>query len=94
MLRRILGIGDEVPPGGEAVLRVLVPVQLHARAADERVAREPVELWPHIVGVEVCIGDDRVRPSRRIRRPLHPGGLILIRLRGPVGLHVDRLDDV
>jgi hypothetical protein len=33
-----LGNGDEIPPSDEAVLRVLVPMQLHARAANERVA--------------------------------------------------------
>ena len=93
MLRRILESATRSGRDGEAVLRVLVPVQLHAHAAHERVARKPVELRPHVVGAEVGIGDDRVRPSRLVRRPLHPGRLVLISLGRPVGLHVDRLDD-
>ena len=87
------GIGDEIPPRGEAVLRVLMPVQLHARAANKRITRKPVELRPHVVGAKVGVGDDRMWPSRPVRRPLNPGGLVLIGLRGPVGLHVDRLGD-
>ena len=93
MLRRILGSRDKVGPRREAVLRILVPVQLHAHAAHERIARKPVELRTHVVGAHVGIGDDRVRPACLVGGPLHPGRLVLISLRRPVGLHVDRLDD-
>ena len=74
------GIRDKVRPRREAVLRVLVPVQLHAHAAHEGIARKPVELGTHVVGAHVGIGDDRVRPTRLVGGPLHPGRLVLISL--------------
>ena len=87
------GIRGKVWPRREAVLRVLVPVQLHAHAAHEGIARKPVELRTHVIGADVGIGDNRVRPTGPVGGPLHPGRLVLISLGRPVGLHVDRLDD-
>ena len=76
-------IGDQIAPRGEAVLRVLMPMQLHAHAAHERITRKPVELGPHVVGAEVGVGDDRMRPAGHVRRPLNPGGLVLVSAPGP-----------
>ena len=88
-----LGIGDEIGPRREAILRVFVPVQLHAHAVHERIARQPVELRPRVIGAHVGIGDDRVRPARLVGGPLHPGRLLLVSLGRPVGLHINRFDD-
>ncbi len=52
----------------EAVERVLVPVELHAHAAHERIARQAVELRADIVGSEIGIGDDARVGSRARRR--------------------------
>ena len=57
------GIGAEIGPRSETVERILVPVQLHAHAAHQRIARETVELRAHVVDAEIGIGDERVRPS-------------------------------
>ena len=46
-----LRIGAEVGTRGETVGRVLVPVQLHAHAAHQRVFRQPIELRAHVVDV-------------------------------------------
>ena len=86
-------IGGEVAPGGEAVLRVFVPMQLHSHAAHEPIARKPIELRAHVLDAEVGVGDNRMRPARRLGRTLYPGGLVLVALARPVGLHIDRLDD-
>ena len=87
-------VGGEIGPRREAVERIFVPVELHAHAAHQRIAPEPVELRPHVGDGEVGVGDDRVRPARFRGRPLHPGGLVLEAFARPVRLDVDRLDDV
>jgi hypothetical protein len=68
-------------------------VQLHAHAAHQGVAGKPVELGTHVIGADVGIDDNRVRPTRFVSGPLHPRRLVLISLGSPIGLHVDRLDD-
>jgi hypothetical protein len=83
------GIGGKVRPRREAVLRVLVPVQLHAHAVHERIAREPVELGTDVIGADVGIGDNRVRPTAPVGGSLHPGRLVLISVGRPVRLDVD-----
>ena len=76
------GIGAEVGARGETVVRVFVPVQLHAHAAHQRIAREAVELRAHVVDAEIGIGDERMRPA--VSRPpsLHPCRLVLERSLG------------
>ena len=83
-------IGAEVRPGRKAVERVFVPVQLHAHAAHQRIARQTIQLRTDVVDVEICIGDDGVRPAMILRGLLHPGGFVLEAVVGPVGLHIDR----
>ncbi len=87
------GIGAEVRPRSEAVERIFVPVQLHAHAAHQRIARQPVELRAHVIDAEIGIGDDGVRPAVLVRGLLHPGRLVLEAVVGPVGLHVNRAGD-
>src|SRR6266513_166924 len=65
-------------------------MQLHARAAHQRITRETVELRAHVIGAEVGKRDDGVRPSILVRGLLHPGRFVLEAVLGPVGLHVDR----
>ena len=60
-----------------------MPVQLHAHAAHQRIARQAVELRAHVVDAEVGVGDDRVRPAGLVGRPLHPGRLVLVSARAP-----------
>src|SRR5882757_9545184 len=78
---------------GEAVERVLVPVQLHAYATHQRVALEPVELRAYVVRAEIRVGDDGMRPAGFRGGALHPGRLVLVPRLRPVRLHIDRLDD-
>ena len=66
------GIGAEVGPRREAIERVFVPVQLHAHAAHQRIARKPVELRAHVVDAEIGIGDDAHAASRVRRRSAAP----------------------
>ena len=81
-------VQGEVRARREAVHLVLVPVELHAVAlAQERVLREPVELWPHVFGEQVGIADDGVRPAGLVGRPLHPRHFVGEPIRRPVGLH-------
>src|SRR5271155_4292378 len=68
-------------------------MQLHAHPAHEGIERKAVELRAHVVGAEVGIGADRVRPAGRVRRALHPSRLVFVALGRPVCLHVDRFDD-
>ena len=49
--------------GGEAVFRILVPVELLADAAQTREAHQPVERGPDIRHGHVGIGDEAVRPA-------------------------------
>jgi hypothetical protein len=85
------GIARRGRGGGEAVERVLVPVELLADAAHPREAGQPVERRARIRHRHVGIGDDGVRPagfqrdvcSIQAPRP-RPG-------RRPVGLDIDRL---
>lgn len=83
-------IAWQVGRGREAVLRVLVPVQLLADAAHQRPAREAVELWPGIFLQEIGEGDDGLRPAGAFRFARDPGHFVLEALRRPVGLDVDR----
>src|SRR4051794_34301228 len=87
------GIDAEIGPCRETVERVLVPVQLHAHAAHQRIALEAVELRADVFDGEIGIGDDRMRPAVLGGGLLHPGGLVLEVLIGPVGLHIDRARD-
>ena len=84
-------VGGEVRPRGEAVLRVLVPVQLHADAAHQREPGEAVELRAHVLDGEIGIGDDRVRPAASRRRPICTQAASSSKRVGrPVGLDIDR----
>lgn len=65
------GIEAEVGLCREAVERVLVPVQLHAHAAHQRIALQAIELRAHVVGREIGIGDDGVGPAVFVGRRLH-----------------------
>ena len=55
--------------GGEPILRVLVPLQLHAQSAHAGIFGQPVELRPHVRGQKVGIADDRLAEIRSRRRP-------------------------
>ena len=79
----------EIGAAREAVLRVLVPVQLHAHAAHQRILLQPVELRAHVLGQQIGIADDRVRPAAFVGGLLHPRDLVLGALLRPVRLHVD-----
>ena len=84
-----LWIGTEVWPGGKAIERVVVPVQLHADAAHQRIARQTIELGAGVIDTEIGIGDDGVRPAVVLRGFLHPGGFVLEAIVGPIGLDID-----
>ena len=83
-------IGAEVRPRGKAIERVFVPVQLHAHAAHQRIARQTIQLRADVIDAKIGIGDDGVRPAVVLRGLLHPGGFVLETIIGPVGLHIDR----
>ena len=67
-----LWVGRKVRPRREAIGLVLVPVQLHAHAAHQRILRQPIELRAHVVDGDVRIADDAVRPAVRRPRPRSP----------------------
>src|ERR1700738_2465514 len=83
----------EIGAHSKAIERVVVPVQLHAHAAHQGIALEPVELKAHVVRGKIRIGDDRVRPAGLFGGALHPGGLTIEPLGRPIGLHIDRFYD-
>src|ERR1700689_2175721 len=53
--RRIAG---KVWLWGETILRVFMPVQLHAQSAHPAIFRQSVELWTDIVGEEIRVTDN------------------------------------
>ena len=75
-LRRKVGVVHQVGRGGEAVLRVLVPVELHAHAAHQREGGLRVEHLADVVVEQVGVADDGVRPAVRVGGRLHPGDLV------------------
>jgi hypothetical protein len=83
----------QIGAGRETIELLLVPVQLHPRAPHQSVAAEPVELRPHVIRAKIRMGDDRVRPAGFLGGALDPGRFVLEALLGPVGLHINRLDD-
>ena len=83
-------IGAEVRPSRKTIERVFVPVQLHAHAAHQRIARQAIQLRTDVIDVEIGVGDDGVRPVMILRGLLHPGRFVLEAVVGPVGLHIDR----
>src|SRR3984893_17102194 len=56
-------VSAEIGTCSEAVERIFVPVQLHACAAHQRIARETVELRAHVVDAKIRIGDEGEWPS-------------------------------
>jgi hypothetical protein len=84
--RRIVG---KVRTPGETILLVIMPVQLHADAAQERIFGKPVERRADIFGEQIGIADDGMRPAAFVGCLLHPGNLFLGAIRSPVRLHVD-----
>src|SRR5882724_6596993 len=86
-------IRAEISARGEAIERVLVPVQLHTYATHQRVALEPVELRAYVFHAEIRVGDDRMRPAGFRGGALHPGRLVLVPRLRPIRLYIDRLDD-
>ena len=91
--RRSSARSDRAPRSGlsrEPILRVLVPLQLHAQAAHAGIFAQPVELRPHVARPENRRSrrwPAEIRSHRRLaaRRRLRPR----TRSFGPVGLHVD-----
>ena len=79
--------------GREAVLRVLVPVELHAHAAHQREGGLAPQDLADVVVEEVGVADDGVGPAVGVGGGLHPGDLVDGAGLGPVGLDVDRLLD-
>src|SRR5258708_37807767 len=67
----------EIGAHSKAIERVVVPVQLHPRATDQRVTREPVELRADVVIGKIRIGAYRVRPARLFGGAFAPGGVNL-----------------
>ena len=87
------GIGAEIRACRKAVEGIFVPVQLHAHAPHQRIARKAVELRTDVVDAEVGEGDDRVGPSALLCGRLDPGNLVLEAVLGPIGLNIDRAND-
>ena len=88
-----VGSAREIGAGGELILRVFVPLQLHAQAAHAAIFGQPVELRPHVVGEKIGIADDAVRKSGFVGGLLHIGDFVLEAVLRPIGLHIDGLRD-
>ena len=76
------------------ILRILVPVQLLPDAARCRQFRQLCDQDAGIGIGEIGMGDVGMRPAGGIRDRLHPARLVKILPGGPVGLDIDRFDDV
>ncbi len=59
-----------------------------------RIFGQAVELRAHVGREKVGIADDAVRIAGLVGGALDVGDLVLEAVLGPVGLHIDRLDDV
>ena len=57
------GIARQIRSGCEAILRIVVPVQLHPDAPHQRECRQLLQLRPHILRSEIRIGDNGMRPA-------------------------------
>ena len=78
-------------PVGEAVLLILVPMELHADAAQQRVLALCFKDVPNVGIAQVGVADDGVGVSGAVGLGLHPGDLVDGPCGRPVGLHIDRL---
>src|SRR6516165_961356 len=83
-------ISREIRFGREPVLRILVPMELHAQAAHAWIFGQAIELWPHIGRKEIGIADDRVRVAGFGGCALDIGDFVLKSILGPIGLNINR----
>jgi hypothetical protein len=79
----------EIGAGREAVLRVLVPVELLSDSAQQRVRRQGGDLTACTLAGQVGVADDRLRPAGAASLGGHPGDLVGGLARRPVRLNVD-----
>ena len=70
-------IARKIGTGGELILRVLVPLQLHPQPAHAAIFGQAVELRPHVVRQKVGIADDGLRKSGFVGGLLHVGDFVL-----------------
>jgi hypothetical protein len=84
----------QVRAGGEAVERVLVPVQLHPHAPQPRGRLGlPLQHGRRTLLVEqVQVADDRMRPAAPLRHLLDPAHFVQLAALGPIRLDIDRRD--
>ena len=79
--------------GREPIERILMPVKLLARPAQQAEGFELFQFRLHISLCEVQKPDNCMRPARAFGNRLYPGDFIGVPVWRPVGLHVDRLCD-
>ena len=89
-----VGVVHDIRPRRKAILRIFVPMQLLADAPCCRQLRRRFEQRSRVGIGEVGMRDIGVRPAGLIGNRLHPLCLVIALPCRPVGLDVDRFDDV